>query len=374
MADCLIVGGGIIGLSLAYELSKSGMSIAVIEQGEWGGQASSAAAGMLAPLKEFAEPGPNLDLGMASLALYPEWAEELFHATGCNVQLSLDGLITVAMNEREIESLRAKFRWQQAAGYDVAWLAGDQLRQAEPLLSPQAEAGIYSPGEGHVNNRMLLQALVFGCQQRGVELVQGAVVTELLTEAEGKVSGVATTLGKWYAEQTIITAGAWTGIISSWLDVPMPVRPVRGQVAAVSSAGIPLRRVIFGTSGYIAPKKDGKIVIGATEDDAGFRREVTLAGLAGVLNGVLPYVPALHQAQFLQAWAGLRPATADGLPLLGPLPGWEGIALASGHFRNGILLSPITARLMAGWLTEKRLEPLAPFLPGRFCNPAETHG
>jgi glycine oxidase len=182
------------------------------------------------------------------------------------------------------------------------------------------------------------------------------------------VVGVETSAGPIRAEHTVIASGAWAGIMMEMLGLSIPVRPVRGQIAAVSSIGIPLRTVIFGTSGYITPKKDGKIVIGATEDESGFTREVTLAGLASVLNGVMPYVPALQAAAFLEAWGGLRPATADGKPLLGAIPGWDGLTLAGGHFRNGILLSPITAQWLADYIEKGFAEPLAPFLPSRFMS------
>lgn len=370
MSNCLVIGGGIIGLSLAYELARRGLSVTVVEQGEWGGQASSAAAGMLAPLKEFSSTGPLLDLGMDSLALYPQWAKELEAYTAGDVQLSLDGLLTVALNEREEETLKAKYQWQREAGYDVQWLMGKELQEVEPLLTNLATAAIYSPKEGHINNRMLLRALVTACQQMGVVLHAGCVVSRLAHTA-GRVVGVDTTSGPIRADHTIVCSGAWAGIMLEMVGVSIPVRPVRGQIAAVSSVGIPLRTVIFGTSGYLTPKKDGRIVIGATEDESGFQREVTLAGLASILQGVMPYVPALHAATFLEAWGGLRPATADGKPLLGEVPGWDGLSLAGGHFRNGILLSPITAKRMADWIEKGQKEPLSPFLPERFLNADE---
>lgn len=365
MSDCLVVGGGIIGLSVAYELSRRGLAVTLVEQGDWGGQASSAAAGMLAPLKEFASPGPMLDLGMESLHLYPKWAQELEERAAGDVQLSLEGLVTVALNGQEREHLQAKYRWQKEAGHDVHWLESNELRDVEPLLSDQVVAGIYSPGEGHINNRLLLRSLVTACRVQGVKLLPGCVVSGIAVKA-GRVVGVETTSGPIRADQTVIASGAWAGIMMKMLDVAIPVRPVRGQIAAVSSVGIPLRTVIFGTSGYITPKKDGKIVIGATEDESGFQREVTMAGLASILNGVMPYVPALHAAAFLEAWGGLRPATADGKPLLGPVPGWEGLSLAGGHFRNGILLSPITAKRIADYIESGRTEKVEPFLPSRF--------
>ncbi len=364
--DCLIVGGGIIGLSLAYELARRGVSVTLLDQGEWGGQASNAAAGMLAPLKEFKEPGPLLDAGMASLAMYPAWAEALIAESGIDPQLALDGVLTVAFSDAEAEQWQQKYRWQHAAGYDVSWMGAAELRELEPLLAPTATAAIYSPGEGHINNRMLLQALITACRARGVRLIKGAVVTRLIA-SDGRVSGVVTTNGPVSADQTVITAGAWAGLIAGWLGLSVPIRPVRGQVAAVSSEGLRLRRVIFGADGYIVAKRDGRIILGATEDESGYSREVTAGGLATVLNGVLPYMPVLAFATFLQAWSGLRPGTPDGLPLLGPLPGWEGVSLASGHFRNGILLSPYTAKIMADWITTGGREPLVPFDPGRFA-------
>ncbi|MGG1662436.1 glycine oxidase ThiO [Brevibacillus sp. NRS-1366] len=367
MSDCLVVGGGIIGLSLAYELSRRGISVALVEQGEWGGQASSAAAGMLAPLKEFTAPGPMLDMGMESLALYPGWAHDLEECTSGDVQLSLEGLLTVALNDQEQELLEAKYQWQKESGHSVHWLVGKEIAEVEPMLTDKAQAAIYSPDEGHINNRLLLRALVTACRLQGVKLLSGCVVSGIAVKA-GKVVGVDSSMGPLRAGHTVITSGAWAGIMLEMLGVSVPVRPVRGQIAAVSSVGIPLRTVIFGTTGYITPKKDGKIVIGATEDESGFQREVTLAGLASILNGVMPYVPALHAATFLEAWGGLRPATADRKPLLGPIPGWAGLSIAGGHFRNGILLSPITAKWMADYLEQGKTEQLTPFMPSRFLD------
>jgi len=365
MTDCLLVGGGIIGLSLAYELSRRGVTVTIVEQGEWGGQASSAAAGMLAPLKEFRSPGPLLDFGMESLRLYPEWVQDLQAVTRGDVQLSLDGLLTVALTDGEADELHAKYRWQKEAGYDVRWLTGREVQEVEPLVTPQAVAAVYSAKEGHINNRMLLHALVSACRTQGVTLMSGCVVTALKQQA-GRIIGIDTTAGPVFADQTIITAGAWAGILLKWLGLSVSVHPVRGQIAAVGAAGIPLRTIVFGTTGYITPKRDGRIVIGATEDAAGFQQDVTLGGLAAVCSGVLPYVPVLQHAPFLEAWAGLRPATGDGKPILGPIAGWGGLSIAGGHFRNGILLAPVTAGRMADWILHGRIEPLLPFLPERF--------
>lgn len=364
-SDCLVVGGGIIGLSLAYELANRGLKVTLVEQGNLGGQASAAAAGILGPLQEFDQPGALFELGLASLALYPQWIEELRDVSGVDPQLMLEGILRVALNEQEELQLRERYAWQKAEGGQIEWLDGQQLRQRLPEITPAARAAIFSPAEGNVNNQMLLMALATACSKRGVRLLPGTVAVGPITSGK-RVLGVETTNGACHAALTIVTAGAWTSVIARWLSVTLPIRPVRGQVAAVAAENLSLRHVIFGASGYLVPKKDGRIVLGATEDEVGFRQGVTLGGLAAVIHGALPYIPQLQQLPFLTAWSGLRPATADGLPLLGPLPGWEGIAVASGHFRNGILLSPITAKRMADYVSSGNVEPLRPFLPERF--------
>lgn len=362
--DCIVVGGGIIGLGLAHELASRGVSVTLIEQREWGGEASAAAAGMLAPLKEFKERGPSFQLGVASLSLYPEWVSRLEEETGIDVQLKREGILTVASQEAEITALHEKYLWQKEAGCSVEWITEPALHEWEPLLCPEMKAGIFSAAEGDINNQLLLKALLAACRRRGVKLLQGTIVTGLLTKGN-RVVGVNTTAGELHASHTVIASGAWAGIMAAWIGFDVKIRPVRGQIAAVSSGGIPLRHVIFGPAGYIVPKRDGRLVIGATEDEAGYCRDVTAEGLSRVLQGVLSIIPSLASTAFLQAWAGLRPASPDGLPLLGPVPHWEGVSLAAGHFRNGILLAPITAKLMANWLTENEEKPLLPFAPVR---------
>lgn len=362
--DVILAGGGIIGLSLAHELASRGVTVTLIEQGAWGGEASQAAAGMLAPLKEFKEEGPLFRLGLASLSLYPQWAERLQTETGIDVQLKRDGVLTVASEESEITDLRAKYRWQKEAGCNLAWLEKDALQELEPLLSEKLMAGIYSPEEGDVNNRLLLKALLSASRGLGVKLMPATVITGLASRGE-RIIGVQTTQGEILADHTVITAGAWASVLAGWLGYPGVVYPVRGQIASVSAANHPLRHVVFGPGIYIVPKQDDRLIIGATEDEAGYCRDVTAGGLIRVLQGVQSLVPSLAEAAFLQAWAGLRPATFDGLPLLGPVPGWEGVSLAAGHFRNGILLAPITAKMMADWLVGGNAELLKPFFPAR---------
>jgi len=364
-SDYLIIGGGIIGLSIGYELAKRGGTVTILEQREWGAEASAAAAGMLAPLKEFKEPSPILDLGMQSLAMYREWARELQEESEVDVHLAWNGILTVALGEREAHDLAAKYAWQKAAGYDVTWLEGAALQEVEPLLSSEARAAIFAEKEGQVNNELVIQALLRACQNRGVQLVQGVVVTGLITSG-GVVQGAETTAGAFYADQTVLAAGAWAGMIAERLNVALPVFPVHGQIASVSAKGIPLSRIVFGTQGYMVPKKDGRIIVGATEDFIGFQKEVTAEGLTKVFQGTLPYVPALRSAAFIKAWSGLRPGTKDGLPILGALPEFRGLTFACGHFRNGILLAPITARLICDWLINGEKTALLPFGPERF--------
>ncbi|WP_232697717.1 glycine oxidase ThiO [Brevibacillus daliensis] len=364
-SDFVIIGGGIIGLSMAVELAEQGASVAIFDQGDFGGEASVAAAGMLAPLKEFMEAGPLLNLGIKSLEMYRSWTAKLEQHTGINAQMSSNGVLTIALDRVEVEWLLSRYEWQKRAGYDVHLLDEHELHEAEPALTKEAKLAIWSPQEADVNNQLLLRSLVRRCMQLGVFMYKNTMITNVIKESATRVSGVDTTAGKWRANHVVVTAGAWSSILLRDVGIETSVHPVRGQIAAVSSELVSIRHVIFGKKGYLVPKQDDRIIIGATEDFAGYERAVTVDGVASVLHGATTLIPATQQARFLTAWAGLRPATLDGLPLLGPVPNWQGLSIATGHYRNGILLAPITAYVMGEWLLHGKREPLEPFLPER---------
>jgi glycine oxidase len=245
-------------------------------------------------------------------------------------------------------------------------VAPEALRGLEPRLAA-ARGGVYSPQYHQVNAHRLTQALAQAAVARGAVLRQNVAVTGLATRGS-RVTGVRTGEGRMMAGQVVLAAGSWTGALGRRLGVILPVKPMRGQMLAFADFSSPLRHILLGKDGgYLAPKANGFLFVGSTVDDVGFRKNTTVKGLAGLRRMAATLVPSLAYAEVATDWAGLRPGSPDGLPILGPVPGWEGASVASGHFRKGILLAPITGRLMAQWLTQGRTEiSLEPFTAGRF--------
>jgi glycine oxidase len=368
-ADIVIIGGGVIGLSVAWHLARAGdASIVVLERGQVGGGASGAAAGMLAPLAEARAPGPFVTLGLESLHRYPAFAEALRAETELDIELVGPGMLRVAATEEEADALCAAFSWQRAAGLAVERLSGDEARQREPALSPTVRAAVLSPDERHVEPRRLVRALALACARRSVRIEENAPVVELMTEGP-RVTGVRTASDVWPCGHVVVAGGAWSEPMGRWLGVSLPVFPVGGQILALRGLPPPLRHTVYGHAGYLVPKADGRIVVGATEErGAGFNVRPTAGGMARLLGMAQTLVPALADAAFDSVWSGLRPGSRDGLPILGPLPGWENAHVATGHFRNGILLAPITGEIVARGIVG--LPPLPPS-PIRFAGRGE---
>jgi glycine oxidase len=376
MADVVVVGGGIIGLSLAWQLAGEGASVVVLERGQIGGQATGAAAGMLAPLAEAREPSPFVALALASLHLYPGIAAALYEEVGLDVELRGPGMLRVALTDGEAEALRQEWAWQREAGLRMEWLTGEEARRLEPALAPEVRAAIFSPEERHVEPRRLVRAWGLAAAARGVRVREGTIATGFETW-RSRVTAVLTGETRTPCDALVVAGGAWSGEVAGWLGARLPVFPVRGQILALACLPPPVRHTIYTHTGYLVPKADGRVVVGATEDQAGFDARPTASGMGRLLTMAPALVPALAEAPFESAWAGLRPATADRLPLLGPLPGWENVLLATGHYRNGILLAPITAERLAEFIVNgcgAGRTPvdslLRPFLPDRFS--AET--
>jgi glycine oxidase len=366
MADVVIVGGGVIGCAIAYHLASAGVSVTLFERKEVAGEASGAAAGMLAPLSESPRPGPFVELCLASLSLFPALADALREETGIDIEYVPSGILRVALSEDEERELRQRLEWQRSLGLPLEWVDGEALRRLEPRLAP-ARGALYSPQEHQVSAGRLTQALAQAAARRGAVLHQGVAVTGLLTNGR-RATGVRTPSGKVSGGQVVLAAGPWTGAFARRLGVPLPVRPVRGQMLALADFALPLRHIVWGEAAYLVPKANGFLFVGATVEDVGFRSTTTVRGQRGLERGARGLVPSLAHGEVASSWAALRPGSPDGLPILGPVPGWDGLSVASGHYRNGILLAPITGRLMAQLLTEGKTEvSLAPFSPSRFA-------
>jgi glycine oxidase len=366
-ADVAIVGGGIIGLSLAWRLAAEGASVVVLERGQVGGQATGAAAGMLGPLAETSGPSRFVELGLASLRIYPEVVAALREETGMDAELHGPGMLRVAFDDVEAAALERAWCRQKDAGLPLEWLDGMEARRVEPALSPAVSAAVLSVAERHVEPRRLARAFALAAVRRGVAIGEGTPVTGFETR-RSRVTALLAGGDRIACGALVLAGGAWVAESAAHLGSTLPVFPVRGQILALACTPPPIRHTIYARSGYLVPKADGRVVVGATEDDAGFDTRPTAAGMVTLLGMASTLVPSLASAPFESAWAGLRPASRDRMPLLGPLPGWENVTVAAGHFRNGILLAPITATCLAPWILYGRMDPLLePFRPARFA-------
>jgi glycine oxidase len=372
-ADAIIVGGGVVGCAVAWSLAREGLRVMLLERDAVAAHASGAAAGMLLPAGEVRGPGPLFDWGVRSLALFPEVTAELRERTGVDPELEASGALHVAVTEPEAEALRR--RAAELPGLDLEWLDGDAARDAEPHLSERAAGAIWSPREAHVRSPLLAQGFAAAARLLGARVETGVEVTGLLRRG-GRVVGVATHAGERHAGQVVLCTGAWAPACQAWLgaDPGIPVEPVRGQIVSLEAPAPGLRTLLVAAKTYLVPKRDGSIVVGATEERVGFDCRVTADGVAGLLDAASSLAPALRTATFRSAWAGLRPTTPDGLPLIGPHPEAEGLLLAAGHHRNGVLLSPVTGRLVADLVLGKELPAgAAPLRPERFLRREAAH-
>lgn len=371
----IVLGGGIIGLSCALELRLRGADVTVLEAGECGGQASGAAAGMLAPYSENPEyPDEFFRLCRESLGLYPQWQRRVRELSGMDFEYTECGSLYVAYHEADLLALESRLRWQREHGSSGEILRGAELFAAEPGVSREVVAALRTPEESHIYAPDFVEALKTACLKAGV------IVRERLGELEptewergAEVRGMSPSgEAVFRADRLVVCTGAWAGKLSGRLGLRLPVQPIRGQICAYEwGAGkeghVPVRHMIFSSQGYLVQKANGTLVCGASEDVAGFDSSVTERGIARLLRWNKRVLPALEQAQPFHRWAGLRPATLDGRPLIGRLERAERVIFAAGHYRNGILLSPVTAKLVADLAEGRKMEPWQTiFRPNRF--------
>ena len=344
-SDVLIIGGGIVGCACAYELAKRGASVALVEYGKTGMQATNAAAGMLAPLSEATPADQMLDAGLRALRAYPALVAELERACGFDLELRQDGILRVAYDEDDVTEMRERAAWQRDAGVDVQWIDAAACREVEPRISDRVLGGTLSAAEATVSNQLIALALGRAARAAGVDIREGAPVTRA-KRSRGRITSLEAG-GEGFAAATIvIAAGARSGQVGRKLGVALPVFPVRGQMIALGGMSCPIGRPVWGPDGYLVPRANGLVFAGATVERVGFRRRTTNAGVRAMRAMSVELVPQLAAAKVQFAWAGLRPGTPDALPIVGPVPATNVVA-ATGHYRSGILLGPMTGAWIA---------------------------
>ncbi len=344
--DVAIIGAGLIGLATAFELSERGAVVRVYERGEPGRAASWAGAGMLAPYTEGIEDESLLSLCASSLALYPAFVDRVREASRVDPHLRLDGIVNAAFDDEQLDRLRAHSRELRQRVVPFELLDRSETLALEPALGKHVVGALLVRDEGYVDNRRLGRALVAACESRGVSFVRDA--REVSVECdERRVRGIRSNRGFASASYVVNAAGAWAAQLPGIPEYCVPqVEPVKGQMLALAIPNGFVKRTTWVPGAYLVPREDGRLLIGATVEHAGFDERVTANGIRTLLDAALSAAPALANFALTETWAGLRPGTPHGLPYIGPTA-LEGLLLATGHYRNGILLTPVTARAIA---------------------------
>jgi glycine oxidase len=354
-ADVVVIGGGVIGLAVAWRAAQRGASVCVLERGELGGGASHLAAGMLAPVTE-ADPGELalLELGLRSARAWPAFATELAEAAGgADPGLRRCGALVVARDRDEAEALERELVLRRELGLDVERLLPSVARGREPALAPTLRLALDVPGDHAVDPRATVIALAEASRREGVTLYTRAPVRRI-TSRGARIAGVRLADGRVFeADHVVVAAGAWSSAIEGLpAQASFPLRPVKGQIMRLRDPAGPglLERIVRFEGGYVVPRGDGRYVLGATMEERGFDTTVTAGGLYELLRDAGELVPGIHELVVEEIGAGLRPATPDNAPVLGASADVEGLVWATGHHRNGILLAPVTAEIVAAAL------------------------
>ena len=349
--DVLIVGAGMVGCAAALRLADRGLVVTVVDRGEPGREASWAAGGILAPEVEAHGPGAFVELMRAGVARWRPFAAELRERAEVDVGYRDDGTLQLAFDDDEAAVLAARARWQREAGLPVETLAAADVARLEPALAPSVLALRY--GSGHqIDTRQAVRALVAACVRAGVQFVRADV--RRVRHDQRRVLGVDTDGGPRDAAHVVIAAGAWSSALDGVPIARGAITPVRGQMIELRAPTSPVRHIVrhivFGAGGYLVPRADGRVLIGSTEERVGFAKEVTAAGLATLCARAARLCPPLAALPVADQWSGLRPASADALPYIGATP-VGGLWMCSGHFRNGVLLAPLSGEIVAALVT-----------------------
>ncbi|MBA4493202.1 glycine oxidase ThiO [Paenactinomyces guangxiensis] len=371
--DVLIIGGGVIGCSIAYYLAKAGVKSIVLERDRIGAHASSAAAGMLGAQSEMAEPGPLTELCLSSRLMFPRLQEELREVTGLDIELNRAGLLKVAVDEQEAEHLQMRGNWQKSSGQTSYWLSREECLRLEPHLFAQAAGALYLPEDHQVSAPRLTRAFALAAKKLGATLIEGCQVVDV-KQRNGRISEVVTTQGKWSPEYVVLAAGAWSQWIAQWMQLELPVFPIKGESLSILLQQPLIGRTIFTSSVYLVPKADGQVIVGATEKPHQMGPGVDAKAVQTLLEAAIRTVPGLAEGRINRIWSSVRPGSQDGNPYLGRCSAISNLLVASGHQRNGILLSPITGSLICRLVLGEEPAVLQPFQPDRIFSGSEVKG
>src|SRR5882672_329508 len=343
--DVLVVGGGIVGAAIAWRLAKDGLAVTLLEKGEIGREASWAAGGMLTPVHLAEYPPALAEVCSASLALYKPLCDEIAAASGIDPEYRVTGLLLVVTEDAGEEAARELEAWKVERNQPVERLTPEQAVAVEPKLTPRLRRALRLPDIAQVRNNRMAVALAEAARRKGAEIRANTPVTGFL-RVPGRVNGVKTPRGDVYAGTTVLAAGAWSPELLQSVGLDLKVKPIKGQILLAGGPPDFCRHMILDGESYLIPRADGRILVGSTLEDVGFDKSVILDTLGDLAVRGARLMPELGKLPLVTSWAGLRPGTPDRLPYIGKGPG-EGLIVATGHYRNGILLAPITGELVA---------------------------
>ncbi|NUN66458.1 glycine oxidase ThiO [Pseudanabaena biceps] len=343
MTDILVIGGGIIGLSTAIALSQRGAKVTIVERDICGKGATWAAAGMLAPEAECLE-GSLLEFGLRSREMYPQWISSLMRLSGLDCGYWCCGIIAPIFSERD----------RLVLSQHPKYIDKSQSHQRQSGLGDSILGSLWLPEDGQVSNRKLAQALITAARALSIKILEGVTVYEIARDRD-RVTHLETSAGKLQSDRYVLATGAWTRSL-----LALPIKPIKGQMLSVFDGDRKLQKVIYAPNCYIVPRQDGTIVIGATVEDKGFAQGNTGAGIAQLLNNAIAVYPAIADMPITETWWGFRPHAPNEIPILG-VSDYENLILATGHYRNGILFAPITAKCVTDLIVDGIVDPMLSF-------------
>jgi glycine oxidase len=369
--DVIIAGGGLIGASIAFELAGNGMKVAVFDAQEPGKEASWASAGMISPAPEGPGMIPLVAPGLASAGLYPDFVQRIEETSGQSVGYRPKGILDVVLSGDAQHELSTMLALYHGLGIKAEAVSAEQAREWEPGITEDLLGAVFRPDEASVDNRALTQAALEAGRRKGVDIFPAKAAKGIWRDGRN-CKGLNFANERIEAKWTVIAAGCFSQQIAGVAPYA-PVFPTKGQMAALRCE-VQIERVLWSERIYLVPRTDGRIIAGATAEHAGFDHRVTAGSMKKILSGAMELVPALEEAQVEETWAGLRPDTPDHLPILGPVD-TEGLLIATGHFRSGVLLAPITARWIREWITTQKVSlDWERFSPMRFVEARERLG